>query len=137
MHRILILILTALPIAAQPTLAVTQPTGPGSFDLQVSGLSQASAEVFNLISLQPHVPTGSGAFFGLGLTDSHLLLDQLLAPLPTPPFHDQGDPLGNYSFAFNVGPVGFSFPVDAVSVEWDPVLGVLGVSNVVNLTLFF
>ena len=138
MYRIAILIiLVALPGAAQPTLAITQPTGPGSFDLQVSGLSGTSAQVFNLISLYPYAPTGTGAFFGLGLTNSHLLVDQILTPLPTPPFHDQGDAMGNYTFAFTVGAIGFSFPIDAVTVEWDPVMGVLGVSNVVNLMLSF
>lgn len=106
-------------ISAQLTLSVTQPCGPGSVQVAVSGAG-AGAELFNLVQFFPATPTGSGPFFGLGVTGSDSLLTQILSPLPTPPFHVSASGAGTYTWTVCGAALGISIPIDVVTLEWGP-----------------
>lgn len=129
-------LILAHPVPGQSSLSltVTQPGGPGTFLMQVSGASP-NAELYNLVSLVPHTPTGGGPFLGLGLGGADELLDQLLSPLPTPPFHVNADGSGDYTFSFSLQPASASLPLDLVSFTWDPVQGVTSLSPTVFIDL--
>ena len=137
MTRILFIpaLLLALGISAwaQPSLSITQPLGPGSVQLDVTGAS-AGAELYNLVQFTPASPTGSGPIFGLGVAGSDVLLPQILSPLGTAPYHVSADGIGEYSWLTGSVPVGIMVPIDVVTVEFSGGTYV-GVSSVVNITL--
>lgn len=118
-------------LQAQLTLTCAQPSGDGSFSLSVTGASP-NAELFNLISLSPVSPTGSGPFFGLGLGGSALLLTQILSPLGTVPYHVLADGSGAYlwSFANPPGSPIVTIPADVVTIQWSTAAGYGGHSPV-------
>jgi hypothetical protein len=138
-HLILIAALAsiAVPAAGQSLgLTVTQPSGAGSLFLQVTGAAPG-AELFVLVSLFPAQPTGSGPIFGLGLAGSQGLIEQLLMPLPSPPFHVSANGSGSYTFAFVQPASSLQISVDVVAIEWHAVFGVLDYSPVVYAQLQF
>jgi hypothetical protein len=104
---------------AQLTLTLSQPCGPGSARMAVAGAS-ANGELYNLISVHPSVPTGSGPIFGLGLMGSDSLLAQILSPVGTHPFHVLADGSGAYDWQFCFPPLMTPLPVDCVTLEWGP-----------------
>jgi hypothetical protein len=120
-------------LGAQLSLSVTQPCGPGSVSVTVTGAAPFS-QLFNLVQLTPAVPTGSGPIFGLGVTGSDSIIAQVLSPLGTAPFHVSADALGGYVWTVCGTPVPISIPVDVVTVEWSP-LGYLGHTPVSNIVL--
>jgi hypothetical protein len=123
---------------AQLTLTLSAPCGAGSARIHVSGATP-TLRLFNLISVVPTVPTGSGPLFGLGIHDSIAIVNQLLAPYPSPPTYVAPNPSGTYTWTICLPP-GFpllSVPVDVVSVEWNPVTGFVRRSPVANFTFQF
>ena len=124
-------------LSGQLALSVTQPMGPGSLEIAVTGADPADI-LFNLFSLVPHSPTGAGPIFGLGLPGSDVVLTQLLQPLGSAPFHVLPTPTGTYTWGFALPPGGGPcLSVDAVSVSYSPVTGVSDVSPVVSACLAF
>lgn len=130
---LLLVLLSARTLSAQLTLAVTQPCGPGSVQVAVSGAGPGS-ELFNLVQFFPATPTGSGPFFGLGVAGSDSLLTQILSPLPTPPFHVSANGAGTYTWTVCGSPLGISIPIDVVTLEWGP-LGYVAHTPVTFITL--
>ncbi|MAG59022.1 MAG: hypothetical protein CMJ83_22265 [Planctomycetes bacterium] len=126
------LLALSVPVTGQHTLAVTQPGGPGTIRLDVTGV-QPNAELYNLVQATPHSPTGGGPIFGLGLAGSEGLLSQILSPLPLPPIHVLADGSGNYTWNLTSTPLGAMVPVDVVSIQWNA--GFVSQSSVVFVTL--
>lgn len=124
----------SLPVPAQMTLSCSQPCGDGSFQLSVTGCG-ANAEIYNLISLEPYVPTGTGPIFGLSAAESHILLQEILYPLGTAPFHVSANGSGVYSWQFCLPPNNpiVEVPADIVTVKWSVGFGYGGHSNVVYI----
>lgn len=71
-------------------LVVRQAAGPGTGILVVNSELTVGAEYFNIVSFEtcPSGPgTGSPAFLGLCVSDPASIINQLLLPLGSPPFH--------------------------------------------------
>jgi hypothetical protein len=84
----------------------------GLWTLQVAAPLHPNAECWNLFSLVPLVPTGSGPVFGVNFDST--VLSEITSPYGTHPFHIGLDGAGNYT----LGPIGLpaGLSVDGVSI---------------------
>jgi len=80
--------LTTVVVGSAPTLAITQPGGPGQPVFITSGNLFPGAEVFNVLSVEPCPGgPGTGPFLGLCASDPNTLFSQVALPLGFQPFH--------------------------------------------------
>lgn len=97
--------------------AVAATDGAGSFEIGLID-AQPGAPYFNLFSLFPLLPVGSGGF--LGLEVSSFLILQLNLPSPTPPFRGAANGDGAAYFAIPPGTIAPGTIVDSLTVVLDP-----------------
>ncbi len=111
-----------------------QGSGDAPIYGQVSGVP-AHAELFNVFSLLPANPTGSGPLFGLndgiGSADP---LAQAASPLGTPPFHVMADQNGRYLLWVPTAAPSLTLNMDMISVALLPGGGI-SVSDAINVTV--
>jgi subtilisin family serine protease len=82
------LTLTTTAATADPTLALTQPQGPGTGALVSCGGLVPGREYYNIFSFEPCPGgLGTGPYLGLCATDFNDLWNQFLLPAGVEPFH--------------------------------------------------
>jgi Trypsin len=117
-------------------ISLTQSAPGAAIVLAVNG-APASSELYNIVSLTPAVPTGSGPIAGLDIGNGELLA-LIGLPLGTDPFHVLASPAGMYSLVIPASFPGLPISVDLVSVAFTPggAFGAyLGKSPAVNATV--
>lgn len=110
------------------SLTFTQPGTPGNWVMKTYGPGFPGAEVYNLVAVNLSSPTGSGPLFGIAF--DAMVLDEVMSPLGTIPWHVMLDATGTFQIGPFAIPPGLSVDYIAIAIVGGAIAQVTPASNI-------